>query len=371
MDIKDCTNKILCGDTIDVMQTLPDNSVNCCVTSPPYFSQRDYQTATWLGGDASCNHVRDNKITDKNTTGHKAMSSVGVGDGIYKNVCKKCGAIREDKQIGLEGSPEEYVAKLVRVFAEVYRVLRDDGTLFLNLGDTYCGSGRGDSSSKIQKSNKGTDGMPKGLLPAGMKKKDLMGIPWMVAFALRGFGWYLRQDIIWCKNNPLPESVKDRCTKSHEYIFLLSKSPKYYYDADAINEPVKQVSFDRAKRGVSKNHKNLHIPGQSQHSMHKARAYGAGYNMPEKRNKRDVWTVPVCGYKEAHLATYPPKLIEPCILAGCPEGGVVIDPFFGAGTTGVVCLNHKRKYVGIELNPEYCKIAERRLVLAQAEVSLY
>ena len=302
-------NKIYLGNCIDVLKTFPEKSINCCITSPPYYGLRDY----------------------------------GV-----------------DGQIGNEESPEEYIEKLVSVFDEVKRVLTDDGVLWLNLGDCWAGSNQGAGTKKPtakQASNHGTNYMTtenhKSKLAKlnGYKPKDLIGIPWMAAFALRDAGWYLRQDIIWAKGNPMPESVRDRCTKSHEYIFLLTKSRKYYFDNISIKEPC-----------VSKQ------PAGNKNNMNQGRKGKEGWSFnPENsipkdgRNKRDVWTVNTKPCKEAHFATFPDTLIEPCVLAGCPENGIILDPFMGAGTTGMVAKRHNRNYVGIELNPEYIKIAENRI----------
>ena len=277
---------ILQGCCIEILKTLEEKSIHSCVTSPPYFGLRDY----------------------------------GVKG-----------------QIGLEITPEEYVSKILEVFSEVKRVLRDDGTLWLNLGDSYAqNQSAGDRVTKYspkQKTSKGTYSSEV-KCPVGYKVKDLIGIPWMVAFALRSDGWYLRQDIIWHKPNPMPESVTDRCTKSHEYIFLLSKSPKYHFDHEAIKE------------------KGVMSKGDSAELEEK------GYNT---RNKRSVWIVNTKPFKEAHFATFPMDLIEPCILASCPENGTVLDPFFGAGTTGITCIKNKRNYIGIELNQDYIDIAKKRI----------
>ena len=311
------------GDCRDVLKTLPDKSVDCCVTSPPYWGLRDYQTGTWEGGDSNCLHMRTTKISKNTATGHKAMAQQGnvVSDAIYKTKCPKCGAVRKDKQIGLEETPEEYTKNIVNVFREVKRVLKDDGTLWLNLGDTYSSGGRATTTNQTLRGDKDY-GVTRPASSKGIKPKDLIGIPWRVAFALQADGWYLRQDIIWHKPNPMPESVQDRCTKAHEYIFLLSKSKNYYYDNDAIKE------------------KSL---------------------MPETKNKRSVWTVPVKGYKEAHFAVFPTELIEPCILAGCPKNGTVLDPFGGSGTTALVADRLGRKSTIIELNKDYISIADNRL----------
>ena len=321
---------ILIGDVRERLKELPDQSVNCCVTSPPYWGLRDYGN---------------------------------------------------DGQIGLEQTPDAFVAELVAVFREVKRVMRDDGTLWINLGDSYVG-GKGQSGSMGgdyqasrndlgaslnmahqtlggQKQTKPTDDRAM-MRSAGLKAKDLVGIPWRVAFALQADGWYLRQDIIWHKPNPMPESVRDRCTKSHEYIFLLSKSPQYYFDNEAIKEPSSNLGKTEIRFGGNKY-------GDSDDPKHATKS-GNEYTDTGKRNKRDVWTVTTRPFKGAHFATFPPALIEPCILAGCPEGGTVLDPFFGAGTTGLVAQRHNRKWIGCELNPEYAAIAQTRI---EAESNLF
>lgn len=253
-----------------------------------------------------------------------------------------------------------FVSKMVEVFGEVRRVLRKDGTLWLNLGDSYNANGReghGTRTGFKQGTNRASAAGSDTCRPSAdnLKPKDLIGIPWSVAFALRASGWYLRQDIIWAKPNPMPESVTDRCTKSHEYIFLMSKSPKYYFDSDAIKED-----------SVSKDDRKPYAPGQVD-------ARGNGHDREggkhtgrdaSKRNKRDVWFVTPQPFRGAHFATYPPKLIEPCILAGCPLGGTVLDPFCGSGTTGVVALQHGRNFIGLELNPEYAEMSRRRITAA-------
>lgn len=303
------THRVLIGDCVASMRGLPDQSAHTCVTSPPYFGLRDY----------------------------------GM-----------------DGQIGLEDTPEAFVARLVEVFREVRRVLRDDGTLWLNLGDSYAG---GNGAGKWREGSARADGNVRGDGEGsrrnrngngsveGVKPKDLIGIPWRVAFALQADGWYLRQDIIWHKPNPMPESVTDRCTKAHEYIFLLSKGPRYYFDAEAIKEPaiyagkrdsVKQKEF----RGKGP------IPGTGQSSF---RA------ITETRNRRSVWTVAAKPFKGAHFATFPPDLIEPCILAGAPFGGTVLDPFGGSGTTAGVAIRNGRNAILCELNPEYAALVDRRI----------
>lgn len=357
-------NKILNFNCIDGLKQLPDKSVNCCVTSPPYYGLRDYGTANWVGGDVKCKHVRQNKKSNRTITGHSNFDKMnGVGDAIQKNICSYCGALRVDDQLGLEETPYLYVKKLVKVFREVRRVLKDDGTLWLNLGDSYAGSGKGsnkDGSVHISslKGKQGTSkGTTEGIKPPqkakkiGLKPKDLIGIPWMVAFALQADGWYLRQDIIWHKPNPMPESVTDRCTKSHEYIFLLSKKQRYYYDHEAIKEDAHTTDESNRNRDETKLN---NTPGRTRMSGLKTNHY-------ETKNKRSVWTVSTKPYSGAHFATFPQDLISPCIKAGCVEDGIVLDPFMGSGTTAIVARKLYRNFIGFELNPEYIKIAEERI----------
>tara|TARA_R110000824_G_scaffold56264_1_gene154201 strand:- start:105 stop:1031 length:927 start_codon:yes stop_codon:yes gene_type:complete len=299
-------NHIYQGDVVDKLQDLDNDSVQCVVTSPPYWGLRDY----------------------------------GV-----------------DNQLGLEETPEKYVKNLVNVFREVKRVLKDDGTVWLNLGDSYntspsgnkfwsngVGSNKYYKDKKIHQKEKRNFGT--------IKNKDLVGIPWRVAFALQADGWYLRQDIIWHKPNPMPESVKDRCTKAHEYIFLLTKSSKYFYDADAIAE--KTITKDNVNRDRDTTRLN-NTPGRTKMNGLKTNNY-------ETRNKRSVWKINTKPYKEAHFAVFPEELPTLCIKAGSKEGDVVLDPFFGSGTTGWVSQRLGRAWIGIELNPEYIKIAEKRFI---------
>ena len=307
------------GDCIEVMQGMPEGFVQTCVTSPPYWGLRDY----------------------------------GV-----------------DGQLGLEPTPEEYVANLVEVFREVKRVLRKDGTLWLNLGDSYAGSGKGAWDNKeVQKEvyvpDKDSPQCKLKKVPQGLKPKDLVGIPWRVAFALQADGWYLRSDIIWHKPNALPESVTDRPTKAHEYIFLLSKSQKYYYDADSIKEP--SSDLEKSKKRYEKPFGGKKAEELLKTNQVHTRTIGMR-EFDGKRNKRTVWTVPTQPFPEAHFAVYPPALITPCILAGCPVGGTVLDPFAGSGTTLLVATQHHRKAIGIELNPEYVEIAKRRLNSVQLKL---
>jgi site-specific DNA-methyltransferase (adenine-specific) len=244
------------------------------------------------------------------------------------------------------------VAELVAVFREVWRVLADDGTLWLNLGDSYSGSGKGPAGNLGKIHNEREIKQTSGIVPDGLKPKDLIGIPWRVAFALQSDGWYLRQDIIWHKPNPMPESVRDRCTKAHEYIFLLSKSPKYYFDSDAIKEP--SVTNDPRRPYTSKGAKDL--DGRAEWKSGETRDSGDF----SKRNRRSVWTVTTKPFKGAHFATFPPELVRPCILAGCKKGGTVIDPFGGSGTTGQVCEEEGRNSILIELNPAYIELQKQR-----------
>jgi site-specific DNA-methyltransferase (adenine-specific) len=294
------------GDALDLLREMPDRSAQCCVTSPPYYGLRDYGVAG---------------------------------------------------QIGLEASPAEYVAALVATFAEVRRVLRDDGTLWLNLGDSYCSAKGNPGPNSVDGKQSARRGWtrPQDWPMDGFKGKDLIGIPWMVAFALRADGWFLRSDIIWAKTNPMPESVRDRPTRAHEYLFLLTKSRRYVYDSDAIREPATDTGRVNGRNGRDE-HPSARPPGACPRTLKRLDYSQLG------RNKRSVWTIPTKAYAAAHFATFPPALVEPCVLAGCPEGGVVLDPFAGAATTGLVALRLNRSFVGIELNPEYVEIARERIL---------
>jgi DNA modification methylase len=382
------------GDCLTELRKLPAESVQCCVTSPPYFGLRDYGTATWEGGeggDVGCDHTDAEALAER-LRQKKSMIACGeridgstrtrehdeqIGKNIqYRNTCKKCGATRIDDQLGLEQTPDEYVAKMVEVFREVRRVLRDDGTCWVNLGDVFAhASSGGGGAVDVRTDGRTTTpgdkvrGRMAGVNTLGnLKPKDLVGIPWMVAFALRADGWWLRQDIIWAKPNPMPESVTDRCTKSHEYIFLLAKNQNYYYDADAIKEDAVSDRPDMAMKGIRTGKAYLQqgiAPSNDIVNCNKETITSAQINTSSvdtsTRNKRSVWTVNTHSFKGAHFATFPPKLIEPCILAGCPVDGVVLDPFMGSGTTGVVAQKWGRGFVGIELNPEYFAMAEKRI----------
>lgn len=368
-------NKVYLGNSLEVIKTFPDESVDCVVTSPPYYGLRDYGTGTWIGGDPNCDHDAARKKTRFDyAIDEKQSTSKGTDMKIYEKVCPICGAVRVDEQIGLEETPEEYIERLVSLFREIRRVLKKEGTCWVNLGDSYNSAPSGNSeenrkkhadsvSFRVPKKGEDRSQQRKSGLVKGLKPKDLIGIPWMFAFAMRNDGWWLRQDIIWHKPNPMPESIKDRCTKSHEYIFLFSKSEKYYFDYEAIREKGEMVKGDSAG-SAQRNTKVTHGVGGGNTGIIRAKEKLAkeleelGYNT---RNKRDVWSVNVRPNNEAHFATYPQMLIQPCILAGSPQGGVILDPFMGSGTTGIVARKLGRKYVGIELNPEYQKMAERRI----------
>lgn len=306
-------NQIFNKNCLEGLKDLPCESVHCCVTSPPYYGLRNYGT---------------------------------------------------EEQIGLEETPEMFVEALMEVFYEVFRVLRPDGTLWLNLGDSYAAAGKNRTVEKAQakstlQGRKNSECIKQiNKIVGDLKAKDLIGIPWMVAFALRKAGWYLRQDIIWSKPNPMPESVTDRCTKAHEYIFLLSKSNKYYYDAQAIKTLVADATVRRMAQNIEEQNGSERVPGKPNGLL-----IGDGY-----ANKKSVWTVSTKPFKEAHFATFPEDLISDCIKAGCPEDGIVLDPFMGAGTTALVARKLNRNYVGFELNKDYIEISNNRL---KKEIGLF
>ena len=309
------TDTIINRDALYALRELPEESVHCCVTSPPYYALRDY--------------------------------------GL-------------DMQIGREDTPEQYIDRLTEVFRELRRVLRSDGTLWLNIADTYCGTGNKGYHAD-PKNPKGRNGqqIARNNRVSGCKQKDLIGIPWLLAFALRADGWYLRSDIIWQKENPMPESVKDRCVRCYEHIFLFSKSKKYFFDYKAISEPIAPATAERLKRGMKGGNKyGKPVPGQPQpQSINRLREHGEikDADINPLRNKRDVWKINTVPFKGGHYAAYPPKLVETCLLAGCPEGGIVLDPFMGSGTTGMVASQMGRHFVGVELNPEYTELAYKRI----------
>lgn len=415
------TQRILIGDVRARLAELPDESAHCVVTSPPYWGLRDYGTATWAGGDPACDHQpppRQGKGARSTTNDHgKPTPGTGDHDQPYRDACRKCGARRIDAQLGLEATPDEYVANMVAVFCEVRRVLRADGVLFLNLDDSYTSGGRDTFGPPgNNKNNDAIKSVRRAAQPSGLKPKDLCGIPWRVAFALQMDGWYLRQDVIWSKPNPMPESVTDRCTKAHEYIFLLTKSARYYWDQEAVKET-----------GVGRET----YFGSNAYSKGSGRCDAGSYNdaICTTRNPRSVWTIATRAYPEAHFATFPEAIPERCIKAGtsergccptcgapwvrimektdepdtsakgsrfdigktgardggdrtqpgertinrttgwrptCDHGGepvpcVVLDPFLGSGTTLAVAAHLGRSGIGIELNPEYAKLAQDRI----------
>lgn len=323
--------KIIISDALAALKTLPDESVNMCVTSPPYYGLRDYDV---------------------------------VG------------------QIGLEPTPEEYIDRLVAVFREVRRTLRSDGTLWIVIADSYAGSGKGaaaypDNAARYkQGTNKGMVGAKatSGVKTPGIKPKDMIGIPWMLAFALRKDGWYLRSDIIWHKPNVMPESVKDRPTKSYEHVFLLAKSRKYYYDNDAVLVPAR---YDGRKETINKGsskYEGVMVPGNNPQSQHVAGKPHERWRFKDGKpvkNRRDVWSVNTKPFKGSHFATFPPELIRPCIRAGCPKGGVVLDPFIGSGTTALVAIQEARDYVGIELQPKYESLIKERVSEAKFSLNIW
>ena len=446
------TVNLLQGNSLKVLAGLPSGSVQTCVTSPPYYGLRDYGTAEWEGGNPECSH--NPQRPDGGDRNDRTLP-LGRG-GLYRDICGKCGAIRMDDQIGLEETPEQYIDKLVSVFREVRRVLKDDGTLWLNLGDSYARlPSRGkkfDGGSFVGSDKNGARADIRPAIPEGWKEKDMLMIPARVALALQADGWYLRSEIIWHKPNPMPESVRDRPTKAHEMIYLLAKQPRYFYDAEAVREP---AAYDGRKDTTVK--PSDKYAGQNMVQGQQPQTLGRGLEQerwPSKltdgtpaRNRRSVWTVTTKPYKEAHFATFPPDLIEPCILAGtsergeCPSCGrawvrvvgdtsikehdgetdtayktgsaanrlallrqaarergeeytshkktlgwspscscidesdhngpfepvsqTVLDPFNGSGTTGAVSLKHGRDYIGIELNPKYITLTEKRLSKVQ------
>lgn len=353
-------NKVYFGDCRDSMRQMAKDGikVQTCITSPPYYGLRDYGTATWEGGDINCDHSTPRSRGDDIKTGDKQGTSLGSRPNMQR-VCK-CGAIRKDLQIGAEQTPKEFIDNLVEVFACVWDVLEDNGTLWVNLGDSYYNyrPGKGQALSKQTVANNNQD-LPqecarRGNKLEGYKEKDLMGMPWRLAFALQDFGWTLRQDIIWHKPNPMPESVKDRCTKSHEYIFLLSKNPHYYFDNESIKEP--SIHSDRAA-----GNKNPQKGSDKEGMETRAGLLVAQQKIYEFSNKRDVWTIATKPYSGAHFAVFPQELVEPMILAGSKVGDIVLDPFFGSGTTGQVAQNLGRKWIGCELNKDYEPLQNERL----------
>lgn len=362
--------RLYLGDVKDVLYRLPPRSVQCVVTSPPYWSLRDYGTGTWEGGDSGCDHIKPGLPTNllergasRLVGGVSTQNTSKLVNG-YKEQCGKCGAKRVDKQIGSEPSPDCgthgkakcgqcFICTMVEVFDGVERVLRNDGTCWLNLGDTYGassnrngiggglgGEGRKPNNPSLRRSD-----------DTGLSEGNLVGIPWRVALALQANGWVLRQDIVWSKPSPMPESVTNRCTKSHEYIFLLTKGMGYFYDAEAIKESAKSSYKDTDFLPVSA----TSFVDTNRHTS----ATGASMNgrkgevRNQTANKRSVWSVSSQGYPGCHYATFPPKLIEPCILAGSRINDIILDPFMGSGTTAEVCLKLGRRVWGIDLSEKY------------------
>ena len=322
---------ILVGDCRGTLKKIPSESIQAVVTSPPYWGLRDYQSVAWTGGLAECEH-QNAKIVEKEKT------SKGVSKE-NRRVCS-CGAVGSDSAVGGEYSPDEYVEQLSLIFDEIHRVLKKDGTVWLNLGDTYA-----------TRNMRNRDG-------SVLLRKNLLGMPWRVALALQSRGWILRQDIIWEKPNAMPENVKDRFTNSHEHIFMFSKSQKYYFDLDSV----KEEASTSGKRFPNSERRALGIP--SRYGAKGAAYYGiSGFGVDEsgKRIKRDVWKVSTKPYKGAHFAVYPPDLIETCILAATKENDFVLDPFNGAGTTGLVSLTLKRNYLGLEISREYADLSKQRM----------
>lgn len=395
-------NKIYCGDALKVLKKLPAKSVRCIVTSPPYWGQRDYGTGLWIGGDTQCKH------SPANTPAMRGIASSSLGGGKkhtghrlegFKDKCAYCGAMRIDKQLGMERTPELYVKNLLKILMESRRVLTDDGTLWLNLGDSYAGSGKGFGDNRNDKGKQGENAGSINVTGTNyytantLKAKDLVGIPWMVAFALRKKGWFLRCDIIWHKTNCMPESVTDRPTKNHEYIFLFSKSSKYYYDYEAIKTKLAESTLNdsrlykdnyennRPERDVAGGN-NQQGGGLIKRKADRQRGHvlpHAGFNnkwdnmtLAEQQangaNKRSVWTVATKPFKDAHFATFPVDLIIDCIKAGSAPGDTILDPFMGAGTTALAAAKLGRNFIGAELNEKYINIARKRL---QKELGLF
>ena len=434
-------NKIYQGDCLELAKTLPDQSVHCIVTSPPYYGLRSYETAEWNGGDPECEHVADAKATKvfgnpEFNENRPSRAKTKLPGYHYESVCGKCGATKTDMQIGNEPTLQEYIDRLVELFRELRRVLHDSGTLWLNLGDSYAGSGGAGAWSKRKagfQEYAGPRGDNANRFPesTGLKPKDLIGVPWRVAFALQDDGWWLRSDIIWHKNG-MPESTKDRVTRAHEYIFMLTKSPRYYFDYLAIMEPAKESSLQRYENGWNGTTDDGSGGARSGSTYQQMAITGLpiGELMTSTKmaRKRDVWRVNTAGYKGAHFAVYPPKLIEPCIMAGASEYGVcgacgapwertvnrdalkhnkyegqkqkernmgvqsggtdfvryattgweptcdcdsevvpavVLDPFGGSGTTGMVARGLGRDYILFELSQKYIELARERIYKCQ------
>lgn len=395
------TWRVICADVLEGLAQLPDESVQTVVTSPPYWGLRDYGTASWDGGDGRhregleqhgahdtegptvlhlqhehspeelCDHKPNQRSRDERPMGalqankRTQVQSAGTVATVeestppYRETCGKCGARRIDNQLGLEPTPELYVERMVEVFREVRRVLRSDGTVWLNLGDSYNahpGTRGRESMNELDAFAGYEKGHGLGRTKT-LKPKDLVGIPWRVAFALQADSWYLRSDIIWAKPNPMPESVTDRPTKAHEYVFLLSKSARYFFDADAVREEPAPATLADGRIGTLREieRPDRLLPGAPD------RGGTALDPNPAGRNIRSVWNIATEPFPEAHFATFPKKLVEPCVKAGSATGDLVLDPFCGSGTTGVVALRLGRSFIGIELNPTYAEMARERI----------
>ena len=374
LSYSDAWLSIYAGDCREVLATLPAESVDTVVTSPPYWGLRDYGTASWIGGATDCSHLPPSmrkRGEGKRSTlhgGYQVIYEQELAQAATRSggTCQLCGALRVDRQIGLEATPDEYVETLVAVCRELWRILRPEGTLWLNLGDTYANgnafgyTGRNDNGRPIVDQERGWKQYDIARTPvdrsSGLKPKDLVGIPWRVAFALQADGWYLRQDIIWSKPNVMPESVTDRPTRSHEYVFLLAKQERYYFDAEAVREPAAASSLTRYAysfegSGYHAGNSDPHGGGFRGRGLSKIRNGEA----PDGRNIRSVWTIQTKSYSGSHFAVFPPKLVEPCVKAGAPEGGVVLDPFAGSGTVGLVAQKLSRRAVLVDLNPDYLR----------------
>ena len=340
--------RVLTGDCRQTLKDVEAGSVQTCITSPPYWGLRDYGTASWEDGDPDCDHVEPRQVRGKGSEKQKTCNE-GEGGSTWM-VCGKCGAIRVDDQIGIEESPDAYVASMVEVFRQVHRVLRDDGTIWVNLGDSYSSGSR---TSQVNQSVRGSDGYGVSRPPpcVGLKPKDLVGIPWRVAFGLQADGWFLRQDIIWHKPNPMPESVTDRCTKAHEYFFLLSKSKSYHYDHEAIME---ETTSPPHKMG------NTTAPEKGMGGLNNIGDPSRVIGEDGLKNKRSVWSVTAKGFNDAHFATMPEELVTPCVLASTRPGDTVLDPFGGSGTTGKVAIENGRRAILCELNPDYVGMIQKR-----------
>jgi len=363
---------ILNGDCIEMMKTLPDNCVDTCITSPPYWGLRDYGGGgkVW-GGDPECEcdwegYERPSENTRNNNNSLQLKSA--YWEPQEQAHCKHCDAWFG--QLGLEPTIQQYVKNMVEVFSHVHRILKPEGTLWLNLGDSYCAGQRKNNKSDSNGGDKGLPTTQRNQASGSLKNKDLVGVPWRVAFALQEAGWWLRQDIIWAKPNCMPESVKDRCTKNHEYMFLFAKSEKYYFDNEAIKEnTVKKADKRKSAFTYADNEEWAKDKDASRISKAKGIAEARTKNYA-KRNKRSVWWVGPKPFPEAHFAVFPIELIEPCILAGSPVGGTVFDPFGGSGTTAIAAIKHGRNAILTELSEKYIEIAEKRIADFKAQQGL-